>query len=156
MFDSQASCEQARNSLTYWLKFNSFKVSRKYGEVKDHQKICKRCSSEFTYVGRENTKAFKQAQFCSRSCANSRVRKVTRYTSIAFKHWKKECVVCGEDNVVAVHHLDNNHKNNTPTNLVPLCPTHHQYMHSKYRAKIEDIVNKAVRENWGISLVGKQ
>ena len=50
----------------------------------------------------------------------------------------KACIVCGEDNIVAVHHYDHNKKNNEPSNLIPLCPTHHQYVHSRYKHLVED------------------
>lgn len=46
--------------------------------------------------------------------------------------------------IVAVHHYDENHSNNDPKNLVPLCPTHHQYLHSRYAGLIKDKVNDYV------------
>lgn len=48
--------------------------------------------------------------------------------------------MCKENLVVEVHHMDENHENNDIKNLVPLCPTHHQYWHSKYRYLIEEQV----------------
>lgn len=83
---------------------------------------------------------------CSRSCANTFFRRGPRteaknnYRSIAFRHHDKECVVCGENKIVAVHHMDGDHYNNDIKNLVPLCPTHHAYWHSKWRCLIEDKV----------------
>ena len=91
---------------------------------------------------------------CSRSCANTHFRsgdengnwKGENYQSICFLHHKKQCVVCDEDKIIAVHHYDHNHENNDPVNLVPLCPTHHQYVHSRYaslvKTKIDDYVEK--------------
>jgi hypothetical protein len=52
--------------------------------------------------------------------------------------------VCGENKIVAVHHLNEDHADNTISNLVPLCPTHHQYMHSKFKDEILDIVMQYV------------
>lgn len=99
--------------------------------------------------------------FCSRSCANSIGGKaksqkyntddVAAYTTICWRHHKKECVVCGEKLIVAVHHLNENHGDNRPENLVPLCPTHHQYWHSKYKHMVVDIVEKYVKDRWAIS-----
>ncbi len=85
---------------------------------------------------------------CSRSCSNTIYRtgpnhgnwNPDRYTTTCFHFHKRECVVCGEDKIVEVHHLDENHTNNDPNNLIPLCPTHHQYWHSKYKHLIEDVV----------------
>jgi len=90
---------------------------------------------------------------CSNSCANTYFRSginnpnfneysPTAYVKICFSHHKKECIICGENNIVAVHHYDENHSNDSPENLIPLCPTHHQYFHSKYRSLIENKVDE--------------
>ena len=91
---------------------------------------------------------------CSRSCANTHFKtgegngnyKGVEYQRIAFRHHKKECIVCGEDKIVAVHHYDHNHSNNDPKNLVPLCPTHHSYVHSRYANEVLPIVEKYITE----------
>lgn len=59
------------------------------------------------------------------------------YRTICFRHHEERCVVCGEKNIVEVHHYDGDKTNNNPYNLIPLCPTHHKYMHSKFRLLIE-------------------
>lgn len=68
------------------------------------------------------------------------------YVSICFQHHKKECIVCGEDLVVSAHHYDGNKNNNDPTNFVPLCPTHHLYVHStvEYMYIIKECVDDYV------------
>lgn len=64
----------------------------------------------------------------------------TDYRRICFRYHEHKCVVCGESNVIEIHHYDHNHSNNDPTNLIPLCGTHHGYMHSKFRHLIEEVV----------------
>lgn len=137
-------------------KKQSEKVDRLYGPVIKHTKNCEACSKEFIWEGRGKTKAYKKARFCSRSCSSSvggRIKNANlpdserSYRAICFKYHKKECVVCGEDKIVAVHHYDHNHDNNNPENLVPLCPTHHQYVHSKYNYLVEDKIKKYTG-NW--------
>jgi predicted HNH restriction endonuclease len=60
-------------------------------------------------------------------------------------------VICGENKIVSVHHYDENHNNNSIENLIPLCPTHHQYIHSKYK---DEILNKVDEyRNYFISLI---
>lgn len=88
---------------------------------------------------------------CSHSCSNKYFRKLrnkpenySQYTTICWEHHEKKCVVCGEERIVAVHHYDENHNNDLPENLVPLCPTHHQYVHSRYRDEVIGIVDKYV------------
>lgn len=98
------------------------------------QKICPVCEAVF----------YTTATTCSNSCANTHFRSGinnpnynadsnTAYIRICFSFHKKECIICGESNIVEVHHFDEDHTNNSPENLIPLCPTHHQYFHSKFR-----------------------
>ena len=67
------------------------------------------------------------------------------HQQLCFKHHPHKCCVCGEEKIVAVHHYDGNHYNNDPVNLVPLCPTHHSYWHSKFRNLIQDKVDEYVK-----------
>ncbi len=98
-------------------------------------------------------KNWKNGTTCSHSCANKFFRtgenhgrwKPEVYRSTCFLHHKKECVVCGEDKIVEVHHLDHNKENNDPSNLIPLCPTHHQYWHSQYKSLVELIVLEYIK-----------
>ena len=94
-------------------------------------------------------KKYKQSKgTCSHSCANTLFRtgenhgnwKPDRYRTTCFAHHERKCVVCGEDKIIEVHHLDHNKQNNDPSNLIPMCPTHHQYWHSRYKNIIEDAV----------------
>lgn len=107
------------------------------------EKECPVCKTIFkTQIDR------KEKMTCSYSCSNTFFRsgenhpnwKEKSYRVICFSRHKKECVVCGENKIVEVHHLDENRNNNNVDNLIPLCPTHHQYWHSRYRKEIESIV----------------
>ena len=94
---------------------------------------------------------------CSRSCSNTHFRsgvnhyaytpEKQNYRTLCFAHYPKKCIICGEDKIVAVHHYDENHDNNDINNLVPLCPTHHQYLHSRYKHLIQDTVDTWVSDN---------
>ena len=94
---------------------------------------------------------------CGHSCANTFFRSgvnsgqyrqgTDNYRTICFIYHPRECVVCGETNVLDVHHWDLNHKNNDPHNLIPLCPNHHRYMHTRHQALIAEQVN-SYREQW--------
>lgn len=112
------------------------------------KRLCVVCSEPI-----KNVHVAKQVT-CSVSCANKHFRTGPNhgnwkghYKPTCFHFHKKECVVCGEDKIVAVHHLDENHDNNDPANLIPLCPTHHCYWHSKYKHLVEDIVHNYI-SNW--------
>jgi hypothetical protein len=87
---------------------------------------------------------------CSHACSNKHFRvgltngnyKGKRYRTICFAHHKKQCVVCGENKIVTVHHYDHDHTNDEPANLIPLCPTHHQYVHSRYKKHVLPIIEQ--------------
>lgn len=68
------------------------------------------------------------------------------YRDICFKDHKKCCVICGENLIVAVHHYDEKNNNNDPENLIPLCPTHHIYIHSKYKFIIKECIDEYIHK----------
>ncbi len=110
-----------------------------------YTKECPVCETTFeTKVEKQITCGYS----CSNTFFNGKVRNTNliNYRSICFRHHKKECIVCGETKIVEAHHYDGNRENNLPSNLIPLCPNHHQYYHSRYRPlvidKIEEFHNK--------------
>lgn len=117
-------------------------------------KVCPICGGEFT-TKLGGSKPEKQT--CSRKCSNTFFRSFNNpnfvrldkrlelhYTSICWRYHKKQCVVCGEERIVSVHHYNGVHDDDRPENLVPLCPTHHQYWHSRYRDVISNVVDRYV------------
>lgn len=136
------------------LDTSHFTRKRKYERIR---KACPVCQTTFeTYV---NHPKYNKTT-CSCACANSFFRsgnnnpntkhdedKGTWMYTLCWKNHEHQCVICGEQNIVAVHHFNGKHDDNRPENLVPMCPTHHQYWHSKFRSLIEEKVNTYV-ENW--------
>lgn len=128
-----------------------FKRHEKYCYLNsDNIKLCPVCDKPI--------KNYRYNTTCGYSCSNTHHRsgeshpnwKEDSYQTTCFLYHKRECIVCGEDKIVEVHHYDENNKNNTPNNLVPLCPTHHQYYHSRYRYCVDDIINKYVNKYVGV------
>lgn len=117
----------------------------------NHKRACekgKKCPiCEIWFSGKGTT--------CSRGCANSYFRsglnnpnwKASGYRTTCFLYHEFKCVVCGEDKILEVHHFDEDKGNNEPENLVPLCPTHHQYFHSRFQGLIIDKIVEYI-ENW--------
>ena len=107
------------------------KFNRKYELI---QKVCPVCGTTF-----ETSKGHKREKTtCSHSCSNThfalrrnKPESWKNYRTICFKYWKKKCILCEFDAVVEVHHLDYNNQNNEKSNLVPVCPNHHQMIHTK-------------------------
>ena len=119
-------------------------------------KICPICGNSFeTKSGHSREKTV-----CSHSCANTYFRSgksnpnyknddelngVAKYIIICFRYHEKKCVFCNEKNIVEVHHYDGNKKNDNPENLIPLCPTHHRYWHSRFRYLVKPKVDKYMK-----------
>lgn len=112
------------------------KFQRKYDLI---IKSCPVCGNTFkTSKGHSREKTT-----CSHACSNTYFRSRENnpnwkaeksewgYRKICFSKWKKQCIICGFDKVVDVHHFDHNHKNNDVNNLIPLCPNHHMMLHTK-------------------------
>jgi len=119
-------------------------------------KVCPICDKEFnTKLGHSREKTV-----CSHSCANTYFRSgeshpnhkndddltgEMKHKTICFRHHEKKCVYCDEKKIVECHHYDGNKKNNSPENLVPLCPTHHRYWHSRFRYIVKVKVDEYVK-----------
>lgn len=151
-------CESNPNKFETYLKISK-SSDKRFGCFQKFNVECFSCSKLFQVEEREKLFPSKEQYFCSRSCANSIGGKAkskkyhgdetAHYTTVAWRYHQKKCLVCEESNVVAVHHLNENHDDNRPENLVPLCPTHHHYMHSKHKHLIEQKVLSYITEKWG-------
>lgn len=120
--------------------------------IKQKTKICPVCSTAF----------MKDATTCSYACSNTYFRHGqvgglqyssdealldrADYRQLCFRYHEKKCVICDEQNIVAVHHLNEDHTDNRIENLIPLCPTHHHYCHSSFHHLIRDDIAQYVAE----------
>ena len=109
---------------------------------------CPVCSKKF----KRTASASRGQTTCSVGCANTYFRSGVNnhnysngsasYRTRCFAVREHACIICGEDKIVEVHHYDEDHSNNDINNLVPLCPNHHQYFHSKWRYLVEPQINQ--------------
>ncbi len=110
-------------------------------------KLCPICSKPI--------KDYKNNKTCSSKCARkyfsdmylefasmSWKDRSPNYREICFDNHDKVCIICGEKNIVEVHHFDGNHENDDPKNLIPLCSTHHKYIGSKFEKLIINEINE--------------
>lgn len=92
--------------------------------------VCKRCKRKITLHAKnlcagcynylfhlDNNKAYNQ-------------RKSNNVDLQTYRKTTKECVICGFDKIVDLHHIDLNKQNNSPKNLIGLCPNHHRMIHN--------------------------
>ncbi len=113
---------------------------KKPNKYKIIEKVCPVCGVVF-----KTKNDSKETTTCGRSCSNTFFRSGInhgnytglRYRTKCFTKHRKECVICGESVAVDVHHLDGDRDNDDIYNLIPLCPTHHRYWHSKNKHLIE-------------------
>lgn len=60
-----------------------------------------------------------------------------------YRKLTKKCIICGFDKIVDLHHLDQNPENNSPDNLVGLCPNHHKMIHrADLRQEVRDLLKE--------------
>jgi hypothetical protein len=144
-------------------KLESYEKIKEASDRFHHKKLfdvkCFICERKFSVKEDSRKYPSKEKYFCSRSCANkiggrAKAKKyhydeVAHYSTVAWRYHERKCVCCDEKNVVEVHHLNENHDDNRPKNLVPLCPTHHRYVHSKHKSLIENKIAEYVKNKWG-------
>lgn len=130
----------------YGIDISHFQLNRDKKKYIEITKTCPVCNKVF--VTRNHPK--KEGTTCSKSCAATWFKtgdtnpnwKGKSYRNAAFKKYGHKCFVCDETKVLDVHHLDGNHNNNSVENILPMCPTHHRYLHSKYKQEIETKINE--------------
>lgn len=83
------------------------------------------CDSEAV---KRQVDAIRKYHHCGR-----RKDKILKYDTSAYqKRNSGECYVCKKSNcILDVHHVDEDHSNNNPQNLITLCRPHHSMIHSK-------------------------
>ena len=127
------------------------------GNISRHEHVCYLNPNRLILcpVCGKPIKNYKKNKTCSHGCANTFFRtgknnpnwKDSTYRTTCFEFHPRRCIVCGEENIVEVHHYDGNRDNNEPQNLIPLCPTHHKYVHSRHNEKVEEYIEE-YRKNY--------
>ena len=123
--------------------------------LKQHQSKCER----FHPCQTCGTKTFNES-YCSKSCAASannskgtigyavyrakkKISKRQTYRDICFEHWPHKCALCDWTICLDVHHIDDDHTNNDPKNLVPLCQNHHTMTRMiEHRGPLREILSE--------------
>ena len=130
---------------------------KQFGKVTKFNVECEFCGKKFQVEEKEKLFPQKEKYYCSSICSHTigaQAMHKKYYTDIgnhsyrkqAWIYHEKKCIVCGESKIVAVHHYDHNHSNKNKENLIPLCPTHHGYVHSKYKGEVLPIIEEFRRK----------
>lgn len=100
------------------------------------ERECGFCKKIFKRLKSENNKSKSGIVFCSQECGNrykNQIRKkadnASDYRRTAFENYEHKCSICGfdeDEQILEVHHIDENRKNNYCKNLIILCPNCHK------------------------------
>ena len=115
------------------------------GSITGQKTHCFICKKEIYKTKTQINRSKSGKYFCNKSCQTKWRNKeysgvkhlgwkggLSRYKDILLKNGKdQKCKLCGEKDsrVLAVHHVDENHKNNELLNLAWLCHNCHQLVH---------------------------
>lgn len=116
--------------------------------AKKSDKVCPVCLNVFQVT--DYIEESKPQTTCSYACANTYFRSGVNAGNYQGKEFSGQsalrrnlkadkCAVCDEKEVIDIHHMDQDRTNNDPSNMIPLCPTHHAYIH---RGKLDLILDK--------------
>jgi len=105
--------------------------------------ICKRCKREMLHQAKGLCPGCYNFVFhLGRTKARNR-KKMHNITTEIYEEITKKCIICGFDKVVDLHHLDENRQNNQKSNMVGLCPNHHQMIHNfQFRKEMRELLKE--------------
>ena len=105
--------------------------------------ICKRCQREMPIHAKGLCNGCYNFVFQLKGAKAWNYKKWYNLDIEDYKKITEKCVVCGFDKVVDIHHLDENHKNNSEGNLIGLCPNHHKMLHDfRYRKEMRELLGQ--------------
>jgi hypothetical protein len=104
---------------------------------------CKRCKKEATIHAKGLCASCYNYIFHSESNKAYQQRRKNKIDLKTYQKVTKSCAVCGFDKIVDIHHIDKNKQNNSPKNLIGLCPNHHRMINNlKFRNEIWQILKE--------------
>ncbi len=96
---------------------------------------CKVCNKEKIHQARGLCANCYQKTIKYDIIKNFNIRATHNISTDLYKQITKECIICGFNEAVDLHHIDKNRKNNSRENLVGLCPNHHRMVHMDKHSK---------------------
>lgn len=105
--------------------------------------ICKRCKREMPHHCKGLCGGCYNFMFHLEKTKSANYKKYHNISIELYKKTTKECIICGFDKIVELHHLDENKKNNAEQNLIGLCPNHHRILHDfRFRKDIRELLKE--------------
>jgi hypothetical protein len=122
---------------------NNFKA--KIGHSREKQTCSYACSNKFFRSGLNNGN-YQSGNYILLDGTNRQIG--NEYRKICFEYWEHICAIpkCGWDKIIDVHHIDYDHNNNNPKNLIPLCPNHHRLTEiNQYKNEINQVIYNLIK-----------
>ena len=99
-------------------------------------KTCKRCKRKIAIHAKNLCAGCYNCVFHSDKTRAYNQRKSNNVDLKTFRKTTQRCAICGFDKIVDLHHIDKHKENNSPKNLIGLCPNHHR-MINNYNFRFE-------------------
>lgn len=120
------------------------------GKDTTNENFCSRkCSNIFNNINSKTGFKRQILDNCHPMLTNPKYEYII-HRKICEQHWEMKCPICGWDKCVDVHHIDGNHDNDEPRNLIPLCQNHHTISRmKKYKEEMDLTISKLVENKFG-------
>ena len=140
------------SAISVFLRSNGLDFNKHTSKPIEYEtRQCLHCGKDFQ-VSIHNKNTFKVrtcSHYCSANYSEYKLSRVankigslaTSYPLVAKRNNLTYCGICGESEVIDIHHIDEDRDNNDISNLVALCPNHHAYIH---RGKGHLILDKLI------------
>lgn len=105
--------------------------------------ICKRCGREMPLHAQGLCPSCYNFAFNLEDTKALNYKKRYNLNLEIYKKITKQCIICGFDKIIDLHHIDQNKNNNSESNLIGLCPNHHKMIHDyRYREEIFNLLKE--------------
>ena len=120
---------------------------RKY-KWKPKKSICPRCKRLIKIHAQGLCSGCYNYTFYLESTKAHNHKKIHNISYETYKKITSRCLICGFDKVVDLHHLDEDHKNNSEKNMIGLCPNHHKMLHNfQFREEVLTQIREALADD---------
>ncbi len=106
-------------------------------------KKCSKCGRELPHHAKGLCAGCYNTTFHLEKAKNGNYKRYHNIDPALYKKITEKCLICEFGKVVDLHHLDKNRKNNSPDNMIGLCPNHHSMLHN---LKYKDEIKKQIQE----------
>ncbi len=100
-------------------------------DASEHPATCQQCGKDFV-IRRSPFGGYRGRKYCSDECRHqSQITSRVHVSRNILKARKSCCELCGlvEPEILEVHHIDRNRRNNRDDNLLLICPNCHRKIH---------------------------